>query len=174
MLLPVNSHHFRATSADLSLIALRVAVAGILVWGALTKLVSDTRIGELAQVWSAASLPQAELLVMLSIGLQLVLALFLLVGLFAQVAGWLVAANFTAGAAVSGIFSSGTNWWPFVLLIALMLHFAMSGAGKLSVDAVRARLAALGAQPRSLDEVMASIGVEPRPEGRDDPTTSKK
>src|SRR3712207_5746878 len=108
-----------ASGSDLVLLVLRMAVSLVLLWGALTKLTGGGRMDALANVWGAAGLPQPQLLVTLSIGLQLVLALLLLVGLFTRVAGLLNGVNFALAAAISGIFTSGSNWWPFALLVVL-------------------------------------------------------
>lgn len=154
----------RATATDLTSAALRVAVAAILIWGALTKLVAGQKIGALAETWAAAGLSHSQLWVTLSIGIQLVLALLLLVGLFTRTAGLLNGVNFAVAAAISGIFTSGSNWWPFALLIVLLLHFGMLGAGKLSIDRMRSRRLAAASlrQEGSLEELLISIGLKPR------------
>lgn len=155
----------RANGADLTFVGLRVAVGGILIWGALTKLLGGERIGELAQAWGAAGLPQPQILVTASMALQLVLALLLLIGLFTRTAGLLNGVNFAVGAALTGIFTSGSNWWPFALLIALLLHFALRGPGRLSID--RARSRRLANPPMladsSLEDLLVSIGIKPQP-----------
>lgn len=150
--------------SDLAFVALRLAVGGVLIWGALTKLPGGGRFGELAEVWSAAGVPQPQLLVGTSITLQLVLALLLLVGLFTRAAGLLNGVNFAAAAAISGIFTAGSNWWPFALLIVLLVHLAMVGPGSLSIDAYRLRRRAPAPAPAasSIEELMASIGIEPQ------------
>jgi uncharacterized membrane protein YphA (DoxX/SURF4 family) len=150
-----------ASGADLGLAIVRVAVSTILLWGALTKLGDGERIEALAAVWAAAGVPQAHLLVTLSIGLQLVLALLLLVGLYARMAGVLVGANFAAAAAVSGIFA-GANGWAFGLLIVLLLNYGLLGGGRLSLDALlRRRLAPASPASGSVEDLLAKFGVEP-------------
>ena len=151
----------RESGTELTLAALRVAVAGILVWGALTKLAGGERIGELAEAWGAAGLPQPLILVTASIALQLALALLLLVGLFTRAAGLLNGVNFAAAAAVGGLFTAGSNWWPFALLILLLLHFGMFGAGRLSLDGMRARAAGPPPEP-SVEELLGAIGIKAR------------
>ncbi|HEX8527064.1 DoxX family membrane protein [Allosphingosinicella sp.] len=160
----VDSTGPRASATELSFVVLRVAVSAVLLWGASTKLAGGgERLGELAQTWSAAGLPQAQLLVTLSIAAQLVLALLLLIGLFARAAGLLNGVNFAAAAAVSGVFA-GSNWWPIALLVVLLLHFGMLGGGRLSIDALRSRRLAAGPPlaERPLEELLASMGIEPQ------------
>jgi uncharacterized membrane protein YphA (DoxX/SURF4 family) len=150
-------------SAELTFLLLRIAVSTILIWGALTKLAAGERLDQLAAAWAASGLPQAELLVSISIGAQLIFAVLLLVGLFTRTAGLLNGVNFACGAAVSGIFTAGSNWWPFALLVVLLLHFGVLGAGKLSIDGLRRRRgSALQPAGRSVEEVMLSIGIRPQ------------
>jgi uncharacterized membrane protein YphA (DoxX/SURF4 family) len=142
---------------NLTFAILRIAVSAVLIWGALTKLVDGDRIEALAEVWAAAGLPEPQFWLTASITLQLLLAVLLLVGLFARLAGLVNGVNFAVAAAISGIFTSGSNWWPFALLVLLLLHYGITGAGKLSVDGYRSRRAAAG----SLEDLLASMGVKP-------------
>jgi uncharacterized membrane protein YphA (DoxX/SURF4 family) len=155
--------------AELSFAALRMAVAAILIWGALGKLAGGgDRIAALAGAWQEAGVPQAHLLVTASLGLQLLLALLLLVGLFTRLAGLANGANFALGAAVSGIFT-GANWWPIALLVVLLLHFGVRGAGRLSLDALRPRRAAAAAGDGSLEDLLAAMNITPREGDGNDP-----
>ena len=147
----------RASGTDLTFGAIRLAVSSVLVWGALTKLLVAERMEALARAWEAAGVPEAQLMVAASISLQLLLSLMLLVGMFTRAAGLLNGANFAAAAAVTGIFSAGVQWWPIALLVVLLLHFGIAGAGRLSIDGVRARRT----QARSIEEIMLSLGVNP-------------
>ena len=162
--------HPRPSAPEITFAALPIAVAAILIWGALGKLAGGGRITTIAQAWAAAGVPQAHLLVTASVGLQFLLALLLLVGLFTRVAGLLNGANFALAAAVSGIFT-GANWWPFALLVVLLFHFGMRGAGRLSLDALRPRR--LAAAPpldhRSLEDLLAAMKIEPRAGDGNDP-----
>lgn len=152
----------KASSAGLTLAALRIVVSTILVWGALTKFAAGERIEQLAGEWALVGLPEPHLLVTISIGLQLALAMLLFVGLFTRTAGILSGLNLGMSAALSGIFSSGPNWWPFALLVVILLHFGMLGAGPLSIDAEKWRRLAAGREARSLEELLASLGIEPQ------------
>jgi uncharacterized membrane protein YphA (DoxX/SURF4 family) len=153
----LNLHPKGAGGTDLALVGLRIAVSVVLIWGALTKLAAGERIVELAGRWEAAGLPQPQLLVSTSVGLQLILALMLLVGLFTRTVGVINGVNFALAATISGIFTSGAHWWPFALLIVLLLHFGMAGGGSFSIDAVRARRVGAG----SLEDLMDSMGIRP-------------
>lgn len=149
---------------DFSFAVLRVAVGTVLLWGAFTKLIDGSRLEALAGLWTAAGIPAAGLLVTLSVVVQFVLAGLLLVGLFVRLAGLIVGLNFAAAAAVSGIFSS-PHWWAFALLVALLVHFALRGGGRLSLDAMFAPRPAAAAMPggadhRSIDDMMATLGIE--------------
>lgn len=146
-------------SPDVIRAVLRLAVAGVLIWGAATKLVGGARLAELAAVWGAAGVPQPQLLVTASIALQLVLALLLLLGLFTRAAGLLNGGNFALAAAVSGIFTAGANWWPFALLVLLLLYFGLLGGGRISLDALRARR--LAGHGQSLEELLVAHGFRP-------------
>ena len=157
----LNLAEAKASATDLTLVALRVTVGALLLWGALTKLVAADRIGHLAAAWGANGLPQPQLLVTLSISLQMILALLLLVGLFTRTAGLLNGVNFAVGAAISGIFTSGSNWWPFALLVLLLLHFGVLGGGKLSIDGMRSRRPA----EKSLEDLLGSMGFKPQSGG---------
>ncbi len=160
-----------AGGADFGMALVRVAVSTILLWGALTKLANGERIEALAAVWAAAGVPYAYLLVAISIGLQLAQAFLLLIGLFARMAALLVAVNFTAGAVVSGIFA-GADWWPFALLIVLLLHYGLAGGGRFSIDALRRyRLAAALQRQGSLEDVLAAMGIRAVPEASNNPGT---
>lgn len=163
-----NPTDVKASATDLTFVALRLAVSLVLIWGALTKLAGGERLGALAQAWGAAGLPYPQLLVTASVGLQLILALLLLVGLFTRVAGLLNGVNFAVAAAISGIFM-GANWWPFALLVVLLLHFGTRGAGRLSIDRLRARRLATALEQRSLEELLTSIGVKSVPDYGNNP-----
>jgi uncharacterized membrane protein YphA (DoxX/SURF4 family) len=148
---------------DMTFVALRIAVATILIWGGFTKLVDADRMSHIAAVWNAGGIPQPELLVAASVGLQLILAALLLVGLFTRTAGLLGGLNFVVAAAISGVFASPHSW-AFVLLIALLLHFAIAGPGPLSIDRRMGRkyASAPPAPNGSLEQLLTSMGFQAR------------
>lgn len=156
---------------ELSVAGLRMTVAAILIWGALTKLAGGERIAALAAGWAAEGIPEPHLFVTASVALQLALASLLLVGLFTRAAGLLSGVNFAVAAAASGLFTAGANWWAFALLVVLLLHFGARGAGPISLDRLRARRLAAAASLResSLEGLLASMGIAPRSESGEGP-----
>jgi putative oxidoreductase len=122
--------------SDLSLAALRALTGAFLVHGTLDNVTSAARMEEFLGFLRAHNFILPELMAPLSVWAQFVCGGLLVLGLLTRWAGLVIAFNFVVAVWMVHWTEDFRGWWPAIVLVFLGLHFAASGAGRWSLDAL--------------------------------------
>jgi uncharacterized membrane protein YphA (DoxX/SURF4 family) len=121
---------------ELSLAALRILTGGFLVHGTLDNVTSAARMEEFTGFLAAHDFILPELMAPLSVYAQFVGGILLILGLLTRWTGLVIAFNFVVAVWMVHWPQEFRLWWPAIVLVFLGLHFACSGAGRWSADAL--------------------------------------
>ena len=121
--------------ADVGLLALRVLTGAFLVYGVADNVASAERMEEFATFMAASGFPAPQLLAPFSVYLQLLCGIALILGLLTRWTGIIVAVHFVVALVMVHWAQDFRAWWPAIVLVGIGFQFALTGAGRFSVDA---------------------------------------
>lgn len=121
---------------DATLLVLRALTGSFLVYGTWDNITSAERMDEFAEFLAQFGFASPELLAPLSVWAQFACGLLLILGLLTRWAGIVVCFNFVIAVVMVHWTEDFRGWWPAIVLVALGLHFAARGGGRLAVDAL--------------------------------------
>lgn len=125
------------TFEDLSLLTLRLLIGSFLVWGVSDNLMSSDDMAEFVRFLDANGFPYPPLMAWTSVIAQCVCGVLLIVGGLTRWAGLVMTFNFLVALFMVHLGDDFRGMFPVLCLIFLSLHFAVRGAGRYSVDAIR-------------------------------------
>ncbi len=125
--------------SDVGLLVMRLLTGAFLVYGVADNVSSPAQMQEFSNFLAARGFVAPDLMAPLSVYVQLVAGLALILGLVTRWAGLLIAANFCVAVFMVHWQQDFRGWWPAVVLVGIGLQFALTGAGRISVDALLAR-----------------------------------
>ena len=121
--------------ADVGLLALRVLTGAFLVYGVADNVASAQRMEEFATFMAASGFPAPQLLAPFSVYLHLLCGIALILGLLTRWTGIIVALHFVVALVMVHWAQDFRAWWPAIVLVGIGFQFALTGAGRFSVDA---------------------------------------
>lgn len=124
--------------ADYGTLFLRVLTGAFLIYGVVDNVVSAERMKEFSVFLEANSFPTPELMAPLSVYIQLVCGVALVFGILTRWAGVVIAIHFVIALAMVHWAQDFRGWWPAIVLVGIGFQFALTGAGKISVDTLLA------------------------------------
>lgn len=124
--------------ADFGLLFLRVLTGAFLVYGVVDNMVSAERMLEFEAFMAANGFPLPGVLAPFSVYLQFLCGIALIAGFLARWAGIIIAGHFFVALVMVHWQQDFRGWWPAIVLVGIGFQFALTGAGKLSVDALLA------------------------------------
>lgn len=120
---------------DFGLLLLRALTGAFLIYGVLDNVVSAERMTEFSSFLAANGFAAPNLMAPLSVYFQLVCGVFLIVGCLTRWTGIALALHFIVGIVMVHWAQDFRGWWPAIVLVGIGLQLALTGAGKISVDA---------------------------------------
>lgn len=127
--------NFLERYGDLSLLLLRVLTGAFLIHGTQDNIFIDARMQEFVQFLGKNGFIWPKLMAPLSVYAQFICGALLVIGLLTRWAGLLMTFNFVVAVVMVHWSQDFRGWWPALVLVAISLHFALHGPGRLSVDA---------------------------------------
>ena len=124
--------------SDVGLLVLRILTGAFLVYGVVDNVVSAERMQEFSDFLASNGFPAPSLMAPLSVYVQLLCGLSLVFGLLTRWAGILIALNFIVAVIMVHWPQDFRGWWPAIVLVGIGAQFALTGAGRISVDALLA------------------------------------
>ena len=128
-------HRFERFS-DVGLLFLRMLTGAFLIYGVIDNVVSAERMDEFSAFLSANDFPAPNLMAPLSVYVQLLCGIALTLGFLTRWTGIVVAAHFVVAVVMVHWSQDFRGWWPAIVLVGIGFQFALTGAGRLSVDAL--------------------------------------
>lgn len=123
-----------AKHADLGLLTLRVLTGVFLIYGVIDNVVSAERMDEFAAFLAASGFAAPAVMAPLSVYTQLLCGIALVLGFMTRWAGIILAANFVVAVLMVHWQQDLRGWWPALVLVGIGVQFALTGAGRFSVD----------------------------------------
>ncbi len=124
-----------AKGYDVTLLLLRGLTGGFLVYGTWDNIRSAEQMVEFVVFLEQSGFAYPTWMAPLSVWAQFLCGLFLIAGFLTRWAGLVICFNFIVAVVMVHWTQDFRAWWPAIVLVALGLHFAASGAGRISVDA---------------------------------------
>lgn len=121
------------------LLFLRVLTGAFLIYGVIDNVVSAERMDEFSAFLAANGFPAPNLMAPFSVYVQLLCGIALVLGAVTRWTGIVVAVHFVVAVVMVHWSQDFRGWWPAIVLVGIGLQFALTGAGRLSVDALIAR-----------------------------------
>ena len=125
-----------AKGHDATLLMLRVLTGAFLIHGTWDNVTSAERMEEFVTFLDQFGFAAPALMAPLSVWAQFICGVLLVLGLLTRWAGLVIAFNFLVAVVMVHWTEDFRGWWPAIVLVGLGLHFAASGAGRFSVDAL--------------------------------------
>ena len=119
---------------DFTLLITRVLTGSFLVWGVWDNISDPERMKEFIAFLTHFKFPDPEFMAPLSVWFQFGCGALLIAGLFTRWAGIVMAFNFVVGFLMVHLTDDFRAQFPALILIAVNLHFAVTGGGKFSLD----------------------------------------
>lgn len=118
----------------LTLLVTRVLTGAFLMWGTWDNISDPERMKEFVAFLTHFKFPAPEVMAPLSVWFQFGSGALLILGLFTRWAGFVMAFNFIVAFLMVHLADDFRTQFPALILIAVNLHFAAAGGGKLSLD----------------------------------------
>ena len=128
-------HRLERFSA-VGLLFLRVLTGTFLIYGVIDNVVSAERMDEFSAFLAANDFAAPNLMAPLSVYVQLLCGIGLTLGFLTRWTGIVVAVHFVVAVVMVHWPQDFRGWWPAIVLVGIGLQFALTGAGRLSVDAL--------------------------------------
>lgn len=122
--------------ADVGLLSLRVLTGAFLIYGVIDNVVSAERMAEFALFLKSNQFPVPDLMAPLSVYLQLLCGIAFVVGFLTRWTGIILAVHFAIALVMVHWSQDFRGWWPAIVLVGIGTQFALTGAGKVSVDSM--------------------------------------
>ncbi|MEM7504440.1 MAG: DoxX family protein [Pseudomonadota bacterium] len=118
---------------------LRALTGAFLIYGVMDNVISAERMDEFSAFLAANGFPAPNLMAPLSVYVQLLCGIALVLGFLTRWTGIVVAVHFVVAVIMVHWPQDFRGWWPAIVLVGIGFQFALTGAGRLSVDALIAR-----------------------------------
>lgn len=122
--------------ADLGMLFLRVLTGAFLVYGVVDNVASAERMAEFSVFLGSNNFPAPRLMAPLSVYTQLFCGVALMLGILTRWAGIVIAVHFVIALIMVHWSQDFRGWWPAVVLVGIGFQFALTGAGRVSIDAL--------------------------------------
>lgn len=125
--------------ADLGLLLLRVLTGVFLIYGVLDNVVSAERMEEFSAFLASNHFPAPNIMAITSVYLQLICGIALILGFLTRWAGAIIAIHFVIALIMVHWEQDFRGWWPALVLVGIGFQYALTGAGRISIDNVLMR-----------------------------------
>ena len=115
---------------------MRVLTGAFLIYGVLDNVVDSERMMEFAVFLETNNFPAPNLMASSSVYLQLLCGIALALGLLTRWVGIIVALHFVVAVVMVHWSQDFRGWWPAIVLVGIGVQFALTGAGRFSLDAL--------------------------------------
>jgi putative oxidoreductase len=119
---------------DVSLFTLRLLTGAFLMWETQDNILSAARMAEFEGFLAHHGLIWPSVMAPLSVYAQFVCGALFVLGLLTRWAGLVMVFNFVVAVVMVLWAQDFRGWWPAIVLVAISLHFALQGAGAISLD----------------------------------------
>ena len=120
--------------SDASLLLIRLAVGGFLIWGVWDNITSAERMAEFAGFLAKWKFPLPEVMAPLSVAAQFACGALFILGLFTRWAGLLCAIHFIIAIVMVDRFGGIRAAFPAAALVVIGLQLATAGPGRIALD----------------------------------------
>ncbi len=121
--------------ADFGLLLLRVLTGTFIIYGVFDNVVSAERMEEFIEFLAANKFSAPGSMAVLSVYSQLLCGVALVLGILTRWAGIVLTFNFVVAVIMVHWSLDFRGWWPALVLVGIGLQFALTGAGRYSIDA---------------------------------------
>lgn len=125
--------------SDIGPLFLRVLTGAFLVYGVVDNVASIERMLEFSDFLAANRFPAPDFMAPMSVYIQLACGACLILGFLTRLAGTVIALHFVVAVVMVHWSQDFRGWWPAIVLVAIGVQFALSGAGRISLDAILTR-----------------------------------
>ncbi len=125
--------------ADLGLLLLRVLTGVFLIYGVFDNVVSTERMEEFSAFLESNRFPAPNIMAIVSVYLQLLCGIAFSLGVLTRWVGVIIAIHFVIALIMVHWTQDFRGWWPAIVLVGIGLQYALTGAGRISIDAMLLR-----------------------------------
>lgn len=125
--------------SDLGLLFLRILTGTFLIYGVLDNVLSAERMNEFSAFLAGNRFPAPNVMAVLSVYLQLICGIALALGVLTRWVGIIIAIHFLVAVVMVHWSQDFRGWWPALVLVGIGLQYALTGAGRISIDSMYMR-----------------------------------